>query len=96
MTDVETFDQWAVVEVMGHHVYAGRVTEQALGGGAFVRIDVPEIDGREAFTKLFGHGSIFCITPCDRDVAVTVARYHRARPFESVHLPTAARLGYEG
>ncbi len=37
------FDTWAVVEVMGHNTYAGRVTEQAIGGASFIRVDVPEI-----------------------------------------------------
>ncbi len=58
---VEKFEQWCVVEIMGHKKFAGFVTEQSVGGTSFVRIDVPEVAvaGRTlpAFTKLFGVGS---------------------------------------
>ena len=72
--EVKTFDEWAIVEVMGHKQFAGHVTEQALGGASFVRVDVPEVKvgetrhhGEEtlpAFTKLLGAGSIYAISPC--------------------------------
>ena len=63
------FDSWAIVEVMGHQCYAGRVTEETIAGTAFVRVDVPAIDGTPAFTKLLGASAIFCITPCDEEIA---------------------------
>jgi hypothetical protein len=34
---------WAIVELFGHQRIAGRVSEQTIGGSAFVRIDVPEV-----------------------------------------------------
>ena len=37
---------FAVVEVMGHNVYAGLVSDFTLGGAAFIRVDVPEIPER--------------------------------------------------
>lgn len=36
-----TFDSWAIVEIMGHDKYAGRVTEEPLFGVNMLRIDVP-------------------------------------------------------
>ena len=60
----ERFEEWAIVEVMGHRRFAGLVTEQAIGGASFVRIDIPEARDLPAFTKLFGGSSIYCITPC--------------------------------
>jgi hypothetical protein len=42
---------WAVVEVMGHSVYAGKVTDVALGGTSFIRVDVPEIPERSEAKK---------------------------------------------
>jgi len=82
MTDDKptTFDQWAIVEVMGHARYAGRVTEEAVGGCSFVRVDVPEMDNLPAFTKLLGQSSIFSITPVTRDVAIEAAKQFRSRP----------------
>jgi hypothetical protein len=78
----EKFDCWAVVEVMGHQRYAGRVTEQAIGGCAFVRVDVPAVEGRLPYTKLLGQGSIFAITPVSEAVARNVAAQSYAKPVE--------------
>jgi hypothetical protein len=36
-------DTFAVVEVMGHNTFAGKVSEHVIGGSAFIRVDVPEI-----------------------------------------------------
>ncbi len=44
MTDqVKSFDQWGIVEVMGHKKYAGHITEQTIGGASLLRVDVPEV-----------------------------------------------------
>lgn len=94
MTDSDKFDCWALVEVMGHQRYAGRVTEQAIGGCAFVRVDVPATADRLAYTKLLGQGSIFAITPCSEEVARAVAVQCCSRPIE-IYAPTLqARLPY--
>lgn len=73
MSESEKFECWAVVEVMGHSRYAGRVTEQAVGGCAFVRVDVPAVGERLAFTKLLSQAAIFCITPCSEEAARAAA-----------------------
>jgi hypothetical protein len=77
--DSATLDTWAIVEVMGHRKYAGRVTEQQIAGAGLVRVDVPEVTvtkygGREtstvpAFSKLIGPASIYCITPVSEELA---------------------------
>jgi len=96
MSDSEQFDAWAVVEVMGHQVYAGRVTEQAIGGCAFVRVDVPAVGDRLPFTKLLGQGSIFAITPCSEDVARTKAAEYAKKPI-TIYSPTVhGQLDYDG
>jgi len=83
----DTLDVWAVVEVLGHHVYAGRVTETTLAGVAFLRVDIPELPDRAAaFTKYVGGSSIYAITPCTEAVARRVAEERRARPVELVDL----------
>jgi len=38
---METFEQWAIVELMGHRRLAGFVTEQEIAGASFIRLDVP-------------------------------------------------------
>lgn len=89
---VEKFEEWAVVEIMGHKKFAGKVTEQAVGGASFVRIDVPEIslpsgDVLPAFTKLFGAASIYCISPCTEETARLFAASIRAEGFSRYEVP---------
>lgn len=67
MSDTNGFKQWCIVELFGHSVIAGLVGEQQIGGSSFVRVDVPATDGREAYTKLYGPGAIYAITPVDED-----------------------------
>lgn len=79
-------ETWAIVEVMGHKRFAGFVTEQTFGSAALIRVDVPETeqdvrtaDGpakrtTQAYSKLIGVGSIYCITPCTEAVAKLAAQ----------------------
>ena len=89
-TNSEKFDSWAIVEVMGHSRYAGRVTEQAVGGCNFVRVDVPAFEDHPAFTKLLGQSSIFAITPVTEDIARGMAKQYRNKPVSVFDLPSAA------
>ena len=89
---VTKFEEWAVVEIMGHKRFAGLVTEQAVGGTSFVRIDVPQIelktgDVLPAFTKLFGAASIYCISPCTEETAKAFAASIRAEGFSRYEAP---------
>lgn len=83
----EKFEQWAILEIMGHNRYAGLVSEQTLGGASFVRIDIPETKAGPAFSKLFSAGSIYCITPCTEDVARMTASTLRTQPLSVYDLP---------
>jgi len=38
-----------------------------------VRVDVPAVGARQAFTKILGSGSIYAITPTSEDVARRIA-----------------------
>ena len=80
------FESWAVVEVMGHSRYAGYVQEQSIGGQSFIRVDVPEANGRAGFTKFLGGASIFAITPCTEEVARRAAEAVVASPIQFVDL----------
>ncbi|TAM15927.1 MAG: hypothetical protein EPN65_16570 [Pandoraea sp.] len=91
----EKFDQWAIVELFGHQRIAGRITEQTIGGCAFVRIDVPacEADGSipatQAFTKLFGNGAIYGVSFVDEQTARIAARQLRVQPINTYELRRA-------
>lgn len=77
---VETFDQWCVVELFGHSRISGRVTEQTIGGTSFVRVDVPDTSENKGFTKFFGSGAIYAMTPTDEQTARVAAEAFNAPP----------------
>jgi hypothetical protein len=73
------FDEWAILELMGHRRLAGKVTDAVIGGGAFLRIDVPtENDGYS--TQYYSPGSIYCITPTSEQIARIVAKQSQSTP----------------
>lgn len=87
----EKFESWGLVEVMGHQRYAGLITEQAIGGCNFVRVDVPASEGKAGFTKLLGQSSIFAITPTTEQIARGMAKNLSDRPINVYDLPEFQR-----
>lgn len=85
------FEQWCLVEIFGHQKYAGLVTEQVIGGCNFVRLDVPETPRTKPFTKLFGQGAIYSMTPIEEDVARSLAESYDQRPVNVYELPADVR-----
>ena len=63
------FDEWALVEIMGHQRIVGRVTEQVVAGAAFLRVDVPESEGKQGFTRFYSPGAVYCISPISEQTA---------------------------
>jgi len=72
------FESWAVVELFGHQRVAGRVSEQAVGGCNFVRVDIPKGDG--FYTRLFGNGAIYAINVTDEAAARLAAERFVSQP----------------
>jgi hypothetical protein len=61
-------DGWALVELFGRQRIVGRISTQQVGVAALIRVDVPDLtkDGkvvRDGFTRFFGPGAIYSITP---------------------------------
>lgn len=85
------FREWCVVEIMGHKMFAGLVTEQEIGGCSFVRVDVPEVTTPDTFqagfTKLFGQGAIYCLSPCTEETARAFAERMRVESFSRYEAP---------
>lgn len=69
----DSFESYCIVELFGHQKIAGKVTEQVIGGQSFVRVDVPETKRTSAFTRLFGAGAIYSITPVSEEIALRAA-----------------------
>lgn len=93
----ERFEGWCVVEVFGHNVFAGFVSERTIGGAALIQVDVPEVDeSHPAFTKLFGAAAIYSITPTTEAHAREAAAQIRVRPVTLYILPEPKRLPMGG
>lgn len=82
-----TNELWAIVEVMGHAQYAGRVSQYAELGVPLVRVEVPETRHQPAFEKLLGAAAVFRITPVEEEVARRAAEQFAVRPLALIHLP---------
>lgn len=74
-----TFDEWAILELLGHVRTAGRITEVTLFGAAMGRIDIPTPDGG-MITQFFGGGSVYRMTPTTEEIARVVALSNQPAP----------------
>ena len=83
-----TFDTWALVELMGHSRIAGRVTDATIGGATFIRVDVPETSGGQpSHTRYFSPAAIYGISPVTEEIARGLAEELDNRPFNVYELP---------
>ncbi|MEI8048454.1 MAG: hypothetical protein WCI92_13805 [Bacteroidota bacterium] len=82
-TENVKFDSWCIVELFGHNVLAGKVTEQVICGQAYVRIDVPKTSKCPAFTRYQLPTSIYGMTPVEEDYACRMAEQIQAQPVTS-------------
>ncbi len=88
MSDSEQkLEGFAIVEVMGHGKFAGRISEHKLGPVVMIRIDVPPVNGLPEFTKFIAPAALFGITPVDEETARTAAEEFRSVP---IYLYSAA------
>jgi hypothetical protein len=86
------FEEWAILELMGHRRLAGKLTEATIGGGAFLRIDMPMKDGKTS-TQFYSPGSIYCITPTTEAIAREVAMASQPEPVNRWEFPQLAVHG---
>jgi hypothetical protein len=78
-----TFDGWAIVELMGHRIRSGRVTEIELAGGKMLRVDIPT-DGGDV-TEFYSGSAIYALRPCSEEIARRQASgYNDPRPIKPV------------
>lgn len=75
-----------IVELFGHSQIAGKVTDVSLGGTAFIRVDVPELDGMPGFTKFYGTGAVYAITPVDEQTMLAAIRAYKVEPVKAWEL----------
>ena len=75
-----TFESWALVELMGHQRIIGKASEVTHFGAPLLRIDVPAQGEDAAYTKFYGGGAIYCITPISEAVAMRMLTNVRPDP----------------
>lgn len=76
---------WAIVELMGHRVRAGSLSDITIGGATLLRIQHPTVadhDGQEPLTECYSPSALFSIRPCSREQATqwAEARWQRNTP----------------
>lgn len=85
----DTFDQWAILELMGHVRLAGKVTEEEHFGAKLGRIDIP--NGEGFTTQWFSGGSIYRLTPTTEEIARGVALRNQPEPVHRWELPAPSK-----
>jgi transcriptional regulator with XRE-family HTH domain len=81
------FDQWVLVELMGHRRVAGRVREVQLAGAGFLRLDIPTTDGHARQTQYLSPGAVYALHPTSEVVARAAAGRFRPEPVSRWELP---------
>lgn len=89
-TDNETFEGFAVLELMGHRRLVGFVTEQIVAGHGFLRIDVPSlIEGEPpTATQFYSPTSVYCLTPTTEAMVRRELEARQPRPVARYGLPS--------
>lgn len=98
--DVEKFEVWAMVELMGHNKIVGKCTERNVAGTNFLVVDVPDTKANPAFTRLIGGAAIYAINPITEELARTMAERLDVQPITawdvSKHNELTKKLLMEG
>ncbi len=79
----EKFEAYALVELFGHQRMAGKVSEQTIGGGAFIRIDVPETKTQPGFSRLLNPSAIYAINPITLEAMTELAENLDKAPIQA-------------
>ena len=77
----------AILELFGHSIIAGVVSEYEVGSSVFIRIDVPSVELRKEFTKIYHPNAIFSIPPCDEETMLHAVRAFEVQPIATWRFP---------
>lgn len=86
---MESFEGWAILELMGHRRLAGFVRDVEMFGGRMCRIDVPgPVGGEPKATQFYAAGAIYCVTPTTEETARRVAETGDVAPVKPWEFPS--------
>jgi len=76
----KVFEEWAILELMGHRRIAGFVREQTIGSASFIRIDVFVEDEKPIATQFYNPSAVYCMTPVNEELARRIAEQDQPTP----------------
>jgi hypothetical protein len=87
----EKFEQWGILELMGHQRTAGRLTEEMIAGSNLLRVDIP-VNAHEFRTAYYGASAIYALHVTSEETARKAAGAMSTKPpyaylLESERLP---------
>jgi len=86
------FEEWAIVELMGHRRLGGKVTEAELFGTSMLRLDIYDTGSADPkITQLYGGSAVYCVTPTTEAIARKVGAESMPRPVSRYELERASR-----
>lgn len=91
-----SFQEWMVVELMGHRRLAGLVEERVLAGHGFLQVSVPADSGNAGewkLSQLIAPSSVYALTAVSEAAARAVARRLDVTPLKSWEVPVRALPG---
>lgn len=89
----DTFDEWAIVELLGHRRLAGRVREVTLAGAGMLRLDIPATPGHGEQTQYINPSSLYALHPTTEAIATAAAGNFRPSPVSRWELEPAKQPG---
>lgn len=75
----EKFEQWGILELMGHQRTAGRLTEEMIAGSNLLRVDIP-INAHDFRTAYYGSSAIYALHVTSEETARKAAGVMGAKP----------------
>jgi hypothetical protein len=88
----EKFNQWAILELLGHRRLAGCVSEETIAGVSMLRIDIPAGDSLNMSgsytTQFYSPSAIYCITPTTEALVRNFAKNNQPAPVQKWELRT--------
>jgi hypothetical protein len=77
------FETPAIIELFGHTRMAGMISEQAIGGSTFIRVDVPETESQPGFSRMLNPSAIYAINPVTDEVMTEMAKGFSVKPIQA-------------